>query len=229
VETIPPPPSSGVRLRGPLPPAQLRRIIATYFPLVQRLVKQLLRRLPANVQEDDLISAGVSGLVDSLRRNGGDHGVTFPCYARTRIRGAIFDELRAQDWLSRRARDRLTAASEAGSATVVLVSLDEVTGNEATHHLAVAEDDPLEAAESHWQQRALARAIEQLPERERRIVGRHYFDGVKLKDISTELGVSEPRISQLHTRALGRLRGLLGRGQSPPKSLARPVSGASIA
>src|SRR5262245_51934497 len=80
---IPPPPSSGVRLRrtpgkpdsAPLPPAQLRQIINAYLPLVKRLVKQLGKRLPANVLEDDLISAGLAGLLDSLRRNGGDQGV----------------------------------------------------------------------------------------------------------------------------------------------------------
>ena len=232
---VPPPPASGVRLRelsteldappisqelassplneaNDLTPAELRRIITAYLPLVQRLVKQLKRRLPANVQCDDLIAAGVFGLVDSLRRNGGDQGVTFSWYARTRIRGAIFDELRAQDWLSRRTRDRLTAASgETGSYSTVFISLDEVTGAETSNHFATDEDDPFDAAEAQCQKRALACAIEQLPERERTIVARHYFDGVKLKDISIELGISEPRISQLHSRALSRLRALLAR------------------
>ena len=231
--SVPPPPPSGVRLReelaeayateaglqapgagdkpgAALSPEALRRGIATYLPLVQRLVRQLKRRLPANVQSDDLIAAGVCGLVDSLQRNGGDQGVKFPWYARTRIRGAIFDELRAQDWVSRRTRDRLTsAAEETGSLATILVSLDDVTPRETAHHFVTDEGDPSEAVEAQHQQRALARAIEQLPERERTIVGRHYFDGVKLKDIGIELGVSEPRISQLHTRALGRLRAML--------------------
>lgn len=217
-QTIPPPPSSGIRVRkastqpedGPaiceLAPAKLRRMIATYLPIVERLVRQLSRRLPANVQQDDLISAGVFGLMDSLRRNGGDHGEGFAWYARTRIRGAIFDELRAQDWLSRRMRARMAGGGEIGLAAV-FVSLDDM--GEATHHLATDNEDPLEVAESQCLHRSLTRAIEQLPERERQIVGRHYFDGVKLKDLSVEFGVSEPRISQLHTRALGRLRTIL--------------------
>jgi RNA polymerase sigma factor FliA len=253
--SVPPPPPSGVRLReesieadellasvelgtppinlaeSALDPADLRRIIAAYLPLVRRLVRQLKRRLPANVQCDDLIAAGVFGLVDSLRRNGGDHGVTFQWYARTRIRGAIFDELRAQDWLSRRTRDRLTSTADAtGNPATVFISLDEVTVAETHHHFTTSEEDPFEALEAQCQQRALARAIEQLPERERTILGRHYFDGVKLKDIGVELGVGEARISQLHSRALGRLRALLaGRPQSLPRRFARPVSGASMA
>jgi RNA polymerase sigma factor for flagellar operon FliA len=164
--------------------------------------------------------------------------VAFQWYARTRIRGAIFDELRAQDWLSRRTRDRVNAAAdEAHPIAAVVVSLDDVTASETNHHFVTSEEDPLEAAESKCQQRALARAIEQLPERERQIVGRHYFDGMKLKDIGVELGVSEPRISQLHTRALGRLRGLLAcpraGGSTPlqslPRSPAPPVMGVSNA
>jgi len=196
-------------LADAIPPEQLRRFITAYLPLVHKVVRQLARRLPANVQRDDLLSAGICGLVDSLRRNGGDLGGSFEVYARTRIRGAIFDELRAQDWLSRRARDRATAAAEgAEGIPLAFVSLEDMTPIEDSDYLC-SEEDPLEVAEARSQQRALARAIEQLPERERRIVGRHYFEGVKLKELSAELGVSEPRISQLHARALERLRALL--------------------
>lgn len=197
---------------GAVMPECLRRTVVAYLPLVMRLVQQLARRLPANVQRDDLVSAGVCGLMDSVRRNGGDGGVAFEWYARTRIRGAIFDELRAQDWLSRRARDRAEADDVGACVTVAFVSLDDLTA--AGERLdPAADDDPAEVAEARSERRALAQAISELPERERVIVGRHYFEGVKFKDIGAELGVSEPRISQLHSRALGRLRArLLGRG-----------------
>jgi RNA polymerase sigma factor for flagellar operon FliA len=186
--------------------AVLERGITTYLPLVQRVVRQLARRLPANVQRDDLLAAGVFGLVDSLRRNGGGGGAAFEWYARTRIRGAIFDELRAQDWLSRRARDRISAGADETAATC-FVSFEEVAANDDEGELAG--DDLGEVIEARSQRRALARAIQQLPERERTVVGRYYFEGMRLKDIGAELGVSEPRISQLLTRALGRLRAML--------------------
>lgn len=194
-----------------IPPEQLRQIVLAYMPLVHQTVRELARRLPANVQRDDLLAAGVYGLVDSLRKNGGDQGASFRFYARTRIRGAIVDELRAQDWLSRRARDRVSAEAEAegvSSAPAAFVSLDDLGGVEDQEFFA-ASDDPAAVAEARCECRALALAIAQLPERERRIVGRHYFDGMKFKDIGLELGVSEPRISQLHARALGLLRALL--------------------
>lgn len=196
--------------------------------MVERIVRQIARGLPANVQRDDLVSAGLFGLVDSLRRNGGDQGEGFQLYARMRIRGAIFDELRSQDWLSRRARDRVSAQNdESGAATATMVSLEEVIATEDAAHFATDEDDPLEVAENRSQQRVLAEAVEQLPERERQIVGRHYFDGVKLKDIGAELGVSEPRVSQLHARALGRLRALLMK--RPAGAAIAPGEAASVA
>jgi len=179
--------------------------INAYLPLVRRVVQKVARRLPANVQRDDLLAAGVYGLVDSLRRNGGDGGDSFAWYARVRIQGAIFDELRAQDWLSRRVRDRLTGAE--GDAPTCFVSFEEVANDET--ELVAAGDDPCELVEASSQRRALAAALLQLPERERVVVGRYYFDGARLKDIGAELGLSEPRISQILARALGRLRDIL--------------------
>jgi RNA polymerase sigma factor FliA len=220
--TEPVPSSRRLRRGGSVPVCP--KAVKQYLHLVHQVVASLARRLPANVLRDDLLAAGVFGLVDSLRKNGGDEGETFEWYARLRIRGAIFDELRAQDWLPRRARSKTRAEdgrSECASPSAAeplrsvvpkaLVSLHDINGIEEAIHLATASDDPAEAIEARSEVRALAKAIEQLPDRERQIVGMHYFHGVKFKDIGAELGVSEPRVSQLHARALGRLRGMLGR------------------
>ncbi|WP_437332886.1 sigma-70 family RNA polymerase sigma factor [Sorangium sp. So ce394] len=201
--------ASGPQRREPTCAPLRAEVLKGYFPLVRKLVRQVSRHLPPNVQRDDLLSAGMLGLVDSLRKNGGSDGETFAGYAKLRIRGAIVDELRAQDWLSRRARE----AVEAGAAgkvggTTVFVSLSEVTPAEESVHMAGG-DDPIEAISAQATRRALSFAIAQLPERERRVIGMYYFEGAKLKDIGAELGVGEPRVSQLHTRALGMLRGML--------------------
>ena len=197
------PTAPGGRPGAPVDAATLERGVDTYLPLVRRVVRKLARRLPANVQRDDLLAAGVFGLVDSLRRNGGDGGDAFEGYARCRIRGAVFDELRAQDWLSRRAR--------AGEAPACFVSFDEVSFDE--HGLAGPED-PAEAFESRSLCRALAGALERLAERERTVVARYYFEGRRLKEIGAELGVSEPRISQILSRAIARLRQMLTVGSA---------------
>ncbi|WP_437875188.1 sigma-70 family RNA polymerase sigma factor [Sorangium sp. So ce513] len=202
--------ASGPRDRK-APCAPLRpEVLKGYLPLVRKLVRQVSRHLPPNVQRDDLLSAGMLGLVDSLRKNGGSDGETFAGYAKLRIRGAIVDELRAQDWLSRRAREAVEAAgvSGAGCGATVFVSLSEVTPTEESVHMAGG-DDPIEAISAQATRQALAFAIAKLPERERRVIGMYYFEGAKLKEIGAELGVGEPRVSQLHTRALGMLRGML--------------------
>src|SRR3990167_4367950 len=101
--------------------------ISRHLPLVRQVVARFIRRLPSNVLRDDLVAAGVYGLVDSLRKNGGDHGPTFESYARIRIRGAILDELRTQDWLPRRARwAALGKRPSSGGAPIAVTVLDDL-------------------------------------------------------------------------------------------------------
>lgn len=115
-------------------------LIAQYAPLVRRLALQLAARLPSNVELDDLIQAGMMGLLDAVRRYEQQDDAKFETYATTRVRGAMLDELRSQDWLSRGARSKardieaavrrvqqreLRAASEQEIAEELGVSLDE--------------------------------------------------------------------------------------------------------
>jgi RNA polymerase sigma factor for flagellar operon FliA len=185
--------------------------VSRHLPLVRQVVARFLRRLPANVLRDDLMAAGVYGLIDSLRKNGGDHGPTFESYARIRIRGAILDELRTQDWLPRRARWAAIGKRPANDeAPVAVVGLDDLAPGEKTGSFVDDEEkDPSHLLEDRQEARQLAEAVEQLPERERIIVRMHYFQGARFKDIGEVLGVSEPRVSQLHTRAMGQLRKII--------------------
>jgi RNA polymerase sigma factor for flagellar operon FliA len=75
-----------------------------YAPLVRKLAHQMVARLPANVELDDMIQAGMMGLMDALSRFEESQGTQFEVYAASRIRGAMLDELRANDWLPRSAR-----------------------------------------------------------------------------------------------------------------------------
>jgi RNA polymerase sigma factor FliA len=184
--------------------------IQKYLPLVHQAVARFLRKLPPNVLRDDLVAAGTYGLIDSLRKNGGDIGPTFEWYARIRIRGAIVDELRTQDWLTRRARNQVTAAAgEEGTAAsrASVIGFDDLPGRIASSGFADEDaQSPLDAVAEKMDHAALATAVASLPERERYIVQSHYFEGVQFKTIAQVLGVSEPRISQLHARAVTRLR-----------------------
>jgi RNA polymerase sigma factor for flagellar operon FliA len=221
-------PQSGVQNTAPrsarkISPAPSRalsaELLTKYEPIVRQIAGGFQRRLPRNVLRDDLIAAGMSGLWDAIRKHGVERSGNFDWYVRVRIRGAILDELRAQDWLPRRARAAAAEAakSSGGSApsAPVVLRFDEVSETEQARCL-IASDTV--SSDQHLEERfvrdQLAKAVELLPERERHIVSLHYFKGVKFKELGRMLGVSEPRISQLHSRAMGRLRTMLAEAQA---------------
>jgi RNA polymerase sigma factor for flagellar operon FliA len=188
-------------------------LINKYASLVRQIAGGFQRKLPRNVLRDDLIAAGMSGLWDAVRKHGHEQTENFDWYVRVRIRGAILDELRAQDWLPRRARAAAAEAAQAAGkrpCTPVVLRFDDVSETEQARCLTAGESTNTEkAVEARLVKATLTRAMDQLPERERRIVSMHYFRGVKFKDLGEMLGVSEPRISQLHSRAMTRLKGIL--------------------
>lgn len=99
--------------------------IARYAPLVKRIAHHMMARLPANVQVDDLIQTGMLGLLDAIQRFDASQGAIFETYASQRIRGAILDGLRANDWFprevrrnSRRIEDAMHAAEQRLGRTV---------------------------------------------------------------------------------------------------------------
>ncbi len=148
-------------------PLSEEQLIAQYAPLVRRLALQLVSRLPANVELDDLMQAGMMGLLDAVRRYEAQAEAKFETYATTRIRGAMLDELRSQDWLSRSARSKareieiavlniqqreLRAASEQEIADELGVSLDEyhamlddASGVQVIHYEDLSSDEDREA------------------------------------------------------------------------------------
>jgi RNA polymerase sigma factor for flagellar operon FliA len=198
----------------PPSPAVEAQLLTEYAPIVRQIAGGFQRRLPRNVLRDDLIAAGMSGLWDAIRKHGLERAGNFDWYVRVRIRGAILDELRAQDWLPRRARAAAaeaakTSGGSAPSAPVVL-RFDEVSETEQARCLVASDTTSDKQLEERFVRESLTKAVDLLPERERHIVSLHYFKGVKFKELGKMLGVSEPRISQLHSRAMGRLKELLG-------------------
>ncbi|MGZ3744531.1 MAG: FliA/WhiG family RNA polymerase sigma factor [Pseudobdellovibrionaceae bacterium] len=81
-------------------------LIKEYAPLIRFVAQKIAVRLPSNIELDDLISAGVIGLMDAIDKYDPSHDNKFKTYAEFRIRGAILDELRAQDWVPRSIRDK---------------------------------------------------------------------------------------------------------------------------
>lgn len=213
-------------------------LVRNHADLVRRIAYHLCARLPSSVEADDLVQAGMVGLLEAAAQYQDGKGATFETYAGIRIRGAMIDSLRQLDWaprsVHRRAREVARAieeieretAQEAPPATVAArmgISLNEyhnIVQDAASCHLASLEDmegidpgderlDPLRAVADAGFRVALAEAIEGLPEREKLVMSLYYQDELNLKEIGMVLGVTESRVSQLHGQAVSRLKARL--------------------
>jgi RNA polymerase sigma factor for flagellar operon FliA len=221
-------------------------LLRRFAPLVRHVVERVSSTLPKNVDHEDLYSAGVLGLLDAHAKFDPGKGVKFETYAVWRIKGAVLDQLRALDWVSRSMRrkarnlDGITrkldqklgrAASEEEVARemkmsrgdfyrlldhvrgAVLVSLDESRSGEdqepstLADHLADPNALDVEARLEEEQARhVILRTMDQLPEQERLVVALYYYEHLTLNEIGRALGISESRVSQVHSRAMTRMR-----------------------
>jgi RNA polymerase sigma factor for flagellar operon FliA len=210
--------------RGPL--------LLHYAPLVEYVAGRLRGGLPPAVEMADLVSYGIFGLIDAIDKFQPSRGIKFETYASLRIRGAILDELRSIDWVPRSIRTKMrdverahgalqmtlnrtpTESEIAAELKITVSDLRKLTSEIAFAHLVPLDDvlyadrpdDALEAAE---RARAVAAAIEGLREREREVIDLYYYRGLKLTEIGRKLGVTEARVSQLHTRARVALKNTL--------------------
>jgi RNA polymerase sigma factor FliA len=227
------------------------RLILNYAPLVKYVAGRLGSGLPAHVDEGDLVSYGLLGLIGAIERYDPERDVKFETYAIARIKGSIIDELRAMDWVPRsvraRARDieRAVAELEArlGRAPTdeeiaeklgvtedelddslseisrsSIAALDELWTISSSGGDTVALIDTIEDTQGPEPQAALAQtelkeaigeAIARLPEREKLVVTLYYYEELTLREIGEVLGVTESRVSQLHTKAVLRLKARL--------------------
>jgi RNA polymerase sigma factor FliA len=226
------------------------RLIVMYSPLVKYVAGRLGSGLPAHVDEGDLVSYGLLGLIGAIERYDPERDIKFETYAIARIRGSIIDELRALDWVPRSVRsrareiERAIAALEAklGRAPTdeeiadrVGISVDEledsltdiarssigaldelwsVSGEgDQVSLLDTLEDPdsvrPADALDETELREILGDAISRLPEREKLVITLYYYEELTLREIGEVLGVTESRISQLHTKAILRLKARL--------------------
>jgi RNA polymerase sigma factor for flagellar operon FliA len=224
------------------------RLVVAYSPMVKFVAGRLGAGLPSHVEDADLISYGLMGLIGAIERFEPERGIKFETFAMTRIRGAIIEELRSLDWVPRSVRSRAReievaqqklendlqrAPSEKELADKLGVSEEELQeslleiANSSVYALdelwAISDSsgdqvslldtisdpsaaDPQEALDSTEVKDRLAEAIASLPEREQLVVALYYYEGLTLREIGEVLGVTESRVSQLHTKAVMRLK-----------------------
>ncbi len=167
------------------------RLFEDHTPLALTIAGGFKRRLPSHIAFDDVRAAAMGGLWDAVRKNP-DCG-HFPQYASMRIKGAIRDDLRTKDWMSRASRKR-------GDGLRVFLT-EELP--------SVASDYDIEAhVDAARDLAAVMSALSLLPDRMRHIVVSHHMEGRDLRSIGAELGISEPRVCQIKMEGLSRLRGL---------------------
>ena len=216
-------------------------LVTLHAPLVKRIAYHLMSRLPPSVQADDLIQAGMIGLLEAARNYDPAQGASFETYAGIRIRGAMLDEIRRTDWTPRSVHRKARQVAEAvrqienakgrDARDAEVAELLDIDLNEYHRILqdstgcrifsfedpgGMGEDQDLRGAEqpneplNHLQRadfhKALAKAIEGLPERERLVMALYYDEELNLREIGEVLGVSESRVCQIHGQALIRLR-----------------------
>ncbi len=218
-------------------------LLTQYMPLVRRQALTLQVRLPASIELDDLIQAGMVGLLEALGRFDAAQGATFATFASQRIRGAMMDELRTRDWLPRSVRRSARAVDEtvrrleqtlgrppeeveiARELEMPLSDYQQLLNDTNSGQLLPFEElvadggepagdegsanRPFEQLLDEQQRHTLIEAIEALPEREKLLMALYYQEEMNLKEVGAVLGVTESRVSQLHSQAVSRLRARL--------------------
>jgi RNA polymerase sigma factor for flagellar operon FliA len=227
------------------------RLVVAYSPLVKYVAGRMGSGLPAHVEEADLISYGLGGLISAIERFDLSREIKFETYAITRIRGSIIDELRTLDWVPRSVRARAREIERANMklearlqraptdeemsrelemtipefqeallqiSNSTIVALDELwsvadsTGDSVSLLDTIPDHgapDPQALVDQSELRDRIADAIAALPEREKLVVALYYYENLTLREIGEVLGVTESRVSQLHTKAVLRLRSKL--------------------
>jgi RNA polymerase sigma factor for flagellar operon FliA len=228
------------------------QLILEHLPQIKYIAHRISTKLPSHVELNDLVSAGVIGLLDAVEKFDPSRGVKFKTYAELRVKGAILDSLRNLDWaprsLRKRSKDlekvykeleqrfgRPATDKEVSDRLGVTLEefyelVDQIKGlNLGSFHEMVPQDDdrnseplvkyipdapqmdPFYLFHKLEIKDLLAGAIDALPKKERLVVSLYYYDELTMKEIGKVLGVNESRVSQLHTKAMLRLRTKLRR------------------
>ncbi len=233
------------------PPIEMQperdQLILEHLPQIKYIAQRISAKLPSHVELNDLVSAGVLGLLDAIEKFDPSRGVKFKTYAELRIKGAILDSLRNLDWAPRSLRKKSKdlervykdleqrlgrPATDKEVCEAMAISLDEfydlvdqIKGLNlgSFQDLASQEDDknseplvkyipdapqmdPFFVFQRSEIRNILSVAIDCLPKKERLVVSLYYYDELTMKEIGKVLGVNESRVSQLHTKAMLRMR-----------------------
>jgi RNA polymerase sigma factor for flagellar operon FliA len=218
------------------------KAVMEHGDLVKFIAFRLISRLPDHIAVEDLISAGVLGLIDAIEKFDSAQGIPFEHYAKIRIKGAMLDEIRSMDWIPRSLRQKSSVIektcvsleqrlgrdpSKEEIAQELNIGmneyhklLDEIKGisflpenihdiiheNRESNMLSSDSEELFNCAYREEIRTHLAEAITGLPEKEQLVLSLYYYEELTMKEIGLALGYTESRISQIHTKAMLKLK-----------------------
>ena len=192
------------------------QLVTSHLWLVRAVAKKVLARLPSHVELNDLVEEGVFGLIAAARRYDPARGVSFPLYAKHRIRGAIVDGLRRMDYLSRDSRSKAKKSAQEQDPSSVdwraCGATHDAQGREIAFAGGASAGAPEPVAGAGWRPDVMAGheelsatlrgAMRTLPTRYSEIVALYHWRGLTMREIGRSYGINESRVSQIHKRAL---------------------------
>lgn len=210
------------------------RLISHYVPFLKKIAKTIYSNLPNTIQLSEVESYANIGLLDALEKYNYERGVEFETYAKIRIKGAVYDEIRKQDWLPRSIRSALkkqqNIISNGGEMKQVsegICSLDDsvflsfnniAVGSTTISSLDLYQDSQtggldIEASdfvEELEKRISIQKLLMKLKNIDRKVIFLYYFEGRTFKEIGEMLNLTESRISQIHKKALAFLKQVIG-------------------
>ncbi|MFP4013671.1 MAG: FliA/WhiG family RNA polymerase sigma factor [Chitinispirillaceae bacterium] len=224
------------------------KLLVEYAHLVKYITQRLAVNLPKSVDRNDLVSAGIMGLIKAVETFEPERGFKFETYAGHKIRGAVLDDLRALDWVPRSIRQKsrdlqkvfVKLENELGRAPYddevceelgisiseyeellaevtpsTIVSLEEALPDRNSDSKEIriidqVEDpgssNPLKELGYSEVKSILKESIANLPEKEKLVVALYHYEELTLKEIGVVLDLTESRVSQIHSKAILKLR-----------------------
>ncbi|WP_343729625.1 FliA/WhiG family RNA polymerase sigma factor [Duganella sp.] len=215
--------------------ADEQKHLLAYAPLVKRIVRQLNSQIAGAIDRDDMEQIGLMGLLEALRRYGEPDGA-FGSYASLRIRGAILDELRRQDWRPRAVRQQshklrdgvraltrklgrepseheimeaLALTPEGYQAYLMDENAELIASFDEVLQESVSNDSAPSPEDQLVVRRSLEQALRGLDEREQRVVQMYYEFELSYKEIAAVLDLTDARVCQLNKAALNKMKAVL--------------------
>jgi RNA polymerase sigma factor for flagellar operon FliA len=227
------------------------KLLAEYTPIVRYTAQRMAINLPRSVQLGDLIGAGVMGLIKAVESFDTARDVKFETYATHKIRGAILDDLRDQDWIPRSIRQKSRMIKNAyvelerefgrtpydnevaerlhldmpefddllsEVTPMTIISLNEIVSDADSdvREMSLIDtiedksvENPLERLNSDEIKKVLADALLALPENERQVIALYHYEEMTLKEIGIAMNLTEGRVSQIHSKAMLKLKAKL--------------------